>query len=291
MKKIISFFLLVLIIAVSCKKPSDFYEELGKGALLTLVTQNNQLLNAIDPASTVSRVVSSNGEPVESINLYVSATNTLDKAQWKLIKNIPFNGETLVSASNTEIATALRFTPGAIPPGNIYYLFNEAVLKDGRLFSSANTSQIDLDGQPAFKSGMRWQATVICPYTPATTTGTYVLVRDDWEGRPVGSTVEVTTGPGVNDINISQVIPYPPAYNGTVATPLVISVDPATGVVTIPPGVTFANYAAFGGFTGATGTGSTGFVFSCTGTISLNIRINAPPFGDQGFNQLVLTKQ
>jgi hypothetical protein len=290
MKKTIYFFVLILLIAVSCKKSSDFYEELGKGAYLTLVTQNNQLLNAVDPTSTVSRVVSSTGEPVESINLYVSANNTLDKTQWKLIKNIPFNGETLVSASNTEIATALGFTPGAIPPGNIYYLFNEAVTKDGRKFSSANTSQIDLDGQPAFNSAMRWQATVICPYDPATTTGTYEVILDEWEGRPVGSTVQVTTGPGVNDINLSQVLPYP-ANNGTVATPLVITVDPATGVATIPTGVTFASYTDFGGYSGVTGVGSTGFVFSCTGTISLNIRISAPPYGDQGFFQLIIKKQ
>jgi hypothetical protein len=291
MKKTYYLPLVILLLVVSCTQTKDFYEQLGKGTTLTLVKQDNALLNAIDVNSTVSQVVSFNGEPVESINLYVSATSTTDKSKWKLIKNIPVTGETTVSATNTEIATALGLTPGAIPPGVTYYMYNEAVLKDGRKFSSANTSQGDLIAAPAFNQAFQWTATVVCPYTPSTTAGTYKVVTDEWESHPVGSDVVVTTGPGVNDINLSGVWPRAGGpYQGTVATPLTITVNPTTGAVTIPSGVTFANYAAFGGFTGITGVGSTGFVFSCTNTISITMRINAPPFGDQGFLKLVLKK-
>lgn len=285
MKKASYFSFILLLVIVSCKKPTDFYTELGKGSTLTLVKQNNALLNAVDITSSVSQVVTYNGEPVESVNLYVSTTATKDKTKWKLIKNVPLNGETTLAATNKEIATALGLTPGAIPPGNVYHLYNEAVLKDGRKFSSANTSDVDIENQPAFNAAFHWTATVVCPYTPATTAGNYRVILDQWDGLKVGSLVQVTTGPGVNDINLSKVWPDP--LQAAIVSPLTITVDPSTGTATIPTGVTFGNYGAY---TAVTGAGNTGFVFSCTSTISIRVRISAPPFGDQGFFQLILTK-
>ncbi|MFN2440678.1 MAG: hypothetical protein ABR503_15855, partial [Chitinophagaceae bacterium] len=90
-----------------------------------------------------------------------------------------------------------------------------------------------------------------------------------------------------NQINLSQVWPNP-AF-ATVVTPLTITVNPTSGAATIPVGVTFGNYSA--GYQGVTAAGSTGFVFSCTQQINIRVRISAPPFGDQGFNQLILQKQ
>src|SRR5258705_7272373 len=132
MKKVYFFSLFFFLLIASCDKSENFYEKLGKGAYLTLVKQSNGLLNAVDPNSTVGQVVNSYGEPVDNINLYVSAAATVDKTKWKLIKNIPFNGETTIAATNTEIATALGLTPGALAPGSVFHLYNEAVLKDGR---------------------------------------------------------------------------------------------------------------------------------------------------------------
>jgi hypothetical protein len=73
MKKVHIFSLFCLIAFFSCNKYEDLYDDLGKGAYLTLVRQNNGLLNASDPNSTVGQVVSSYGDPVESVNLYVSS--------------------------------------------------------------------------------------------------------------------------------------------------------------------------------------------------------------------------
>ena len=286
MKKGYSISLFVVLLMFSCSKPKDFYDELGQGSYLTLVRQNNGLLNAVDAASSVGQVVSFYGETVESINLYVAATATLDKTKWKLIKNIPFSGETTVSATNAQIATALGLTPGALAPGSVFHLYNEAVLKDGRKFSSANTSDVDLENQAPFNVAFHWTATVVCPYNASTIAGTYRVVKDDWADWAVGDLVQVTAGAGQNQVDLSQVWPNP-AF-GTVVTPLVITVNPTTGTATVPDNVTFGNYGAF---QGATSTGHTGFVFSCTGQISLRVRISAPPFGDQGFNQLILQKQ
>ncbi|HLG40245.1 MAG TPA: hypothetical protein VI461_11275 [Chitinophagaceae bacterium] len=279
MKKAYIFYLLLPLV-FSCTKAKDFYEELGQGSYLTLVRQNNGLLNAVDPNSTVGQVVSSYGQPVESINLYASATATVNKANWKLIKSIPFSGETTIAATNTEIATALGLTPGALAPGSVFHLYNEAVLKDGAKFSSANTSDIDLENQAPFNIAFHFTATVVCPYDPATIAGTYTVVRDDWADWGVGDMVDVVAGAGANQVDLSSVWPNP-AF-GTVVAPFTITVDPATGTATIPSGVTWGNY---GGFLAITDPGSTGFVFSCTGQISLRVNIKG-----QGFFQLILQK-
>jgi hypothetical protein len=280
MKKAYFFSLSFLLLVLSCSKSKDFYDELGQGAYLTLVRQENGLLNAVDVASTVGQVVSSFGEPVESINLYVSATATVDKTKWKLIKNIPFSGETTIAATNAQIATALGLTPGALAPGSVFHLYNEAVLKDGRKFSSANTSDIDLENQAPFNVAFHFTATVVCPYNAATIAGTYTVVKDDWQDWGVGDPVEVTAGPGANQVNLSLVWPNP-AF-GNVVTPLTITVNPTTGVATIPPNLTFGNY---GGFLAVTNAGGTGFVFSCTGQISIRVGISG-----LGLFQLILQK-
>lgn len=285
MKKTYSFLLFSLLLILSCNKSTDFYKELGQGAYLTLVAQNNGLLNAVDVNSTVGQKVSSYGEPVESINLYVSATATVDKTKWKLIKNIPFSGETTVSATNAQIATALGLPPGALAPGSVFHLYNEAVLKDGRKFSSANTSDIDLENQAPFNIAFHFTATVVCPFNASTIAGTYTVVKDDWQDWLVGDLVEVKAGAGLNEIDLSQVWPNP-AF-ATVTTPLSITVNPVSGTATIPANVTFGNYGAYNA---VTSTGNTGFVFSCTGQISIRVHILAPPFGDQGFFQLILQK-
>ena len=146
-----------------CEKPKDFYEELGQGAYLTLVSAQTQL-NGTDANAAVTQKVNSYGEPVKNVNVYASATNVLDKTKWKLVKTVPFSGETELKVSNTELATALGLTPGQLAPGSVYYLFNEVELEDGRLFSSVNTSAADLEIQAAFNAAMRWTATIVCPY-------------------------------------------------------------------------------------------------------------------------------
>src|SRR5258706_3609555 len=281
MKKIYSFIIVSLVLTIfSCNKPKDFYDELGKGAYLTLAKTNNLLLNAVDPASSVSIAVNSVGEAVESVNLYVAATNTTDKTKWKLIKNFPFSGETTLTATNTQIATALGLTPGALAPGSVFFLYNEVVLKDGRKFSTANTSALDLESQPAFNISSVWNATVVCPYNSATVAGRYAVVQDDWQDWAVGDSVDVTVGAGANQVNLSQVWPNP-AAGGSVVNPLIITVDPPSGAVTVPTGVTFGHYTGSGGYDIVTVAGSSGFVFSCTKTINVKIHFTSPQFGDQ----------
>ncbi|MGI8584605.1 MAG: hypothetical protein ACR2KX_20645 [Chitinophagaceae bacterium] len=296
MKKSYLFPIILLLLIASCKKPSDFYKELGKGSALILVKQDNALLNAVDATSTVSQVLTFNGEPVESINLYVSATATTDKTKWKLIKNIKLSGETTVAATNREIATALGLTPGALPPGTIYHLYNEAVLKDGRTFSSINTNPGDLENPPAFKTMFHWTATTICPYDATKTPGTYKVTRDTWDGM-VGRLVQVTAGPGANQVNLSAVWPAGGAagFGPSVAPGLLVNVNPTTGAASSGTNGVFGRYIdpppdpTY--LASTTSTGITGFVFSCTGTIDIVVNINTDVYGPQGNKTLTLVKQ
>lgn len=284
MKRYFSAIILLLLLAASCSKSEDYYSTLTKGAYLTKVSSKT-FLDAANPDAKINLVVNAVGSEVESVNVYVASTATLDKSKWKLIRNIPFAGETKLEVSNREIATALGLTPGALDPGAEFPLYNEVVTKTGAIYSSINTSAQDLENQVAFNAALQWKGTVTCPYNATTVAGTYTVVRDDWADWLPGDLVQVSVGSGTNKLDISKVWPNP-AF-GVIVTPLVITVDPATGVTTIPENLTFGNYGAN---TAVTSTGSSGFVFSCLDKISLTIHVLAPPFGDQGFLVLELQK-
>jgi hypothetical protein len=283
----ISLLALLLLVVFSCKKKdliTDF-DSLTLGSYLTLTSVNNTSIDySALSTSTVSITVGSKGSQVDKVNIYVTESPTTDKTKWKLVKSIPFSEGVSLDVKATEIATALGVQPTALEPGNQYTLYNEIVTKDGRTFSSANIDP-DFEGQAGYNMAMHWTATVICPYTASTIAGTYTVITDAWQDWQSGDQVQVTAGPGANQVNLSQVWPNP-AF-GAVVSPLVINVDAATGVVSIPSGIVFGNY---GSYNASTLSGSTGYVFSCTGTIDIRVHIDAGPFGDQGLVHLVLKK-
>ena len=80
-----------------------------------------------------------------------------------------------------------------------------------------------------------WAAIIVCPFT-GSMAGNYRVIQDDWVDWSPGDIVQVTDGPGANQVNISKVWPNP--ANGSAVSPFVVSVDPATGAATIPSGVT-----------------------------------------------------
>lgn len=287
MKKTYLFIAVLAILTASCNKAVDFYKELGKGSYLTLVKTTNVNLDQADVASTVSQTVNSNGEPVESVNLYVSATPSLNKtANWKLLKNIPFSGETVLSATHQEIATALGLTAGNLVPGTVFYLYNEVVTADGRTFSMVNTSSLDLESQPAFNVAMQWKATVVCPFEAAPFDNqTYVVVEDGWEDVFPGDELNVKLGPGANQITVEG---YP--ATSSLHQDLVIDIDPASGAATVAK----FNYGAYstGGtqYTAATA-GSSNFVFACTTTIDVLLNHVTAGGSNLGNYRLLLTKK
>jgi hypothetical protein len=144
-----------------------------------------------------------------------------------------------------------------------------------------------LENNANYNAVFRWQAYITCPFN-APVAGNYKVLQDDWEDWSPGNIVQVLDGPGANQINLSKVWPNP-AY-GDIVNPLIVNIDPATGTAKVPL-VTFANnYPGTATAQGAGDDDVAGYVFSCTGfiTLTMNVTYNG---GDQGPLKLVLQKQ
>lgn len=229
------------------------------------------------------------GQSVDHIAIYASQTFTYDTTQWHFVKTVSYTGKgTVLSVTGAELATALGIAPTDLSPGTSYTLYNRVVTKGGDSWDVSNTGYANdgtnLNAGTNYHSAFTFAANIVCPFV-APMAGTYEVMEDDWVDWHPGDLVQVTDGPGPNQLNLSQVWPNP-AY-GNVVSPLVVDVDP-NGIATLPAGVTWGDYGSYSTVTGA---GSGGHVFSCTGLISLSIDVFATGYGDQGFLKLILQKQ
>lgn len=310
MKKLLYYLFAVVGISLtlnSCKKtdginPLADIKNLTTGSYLTLTEATNLNLNYASIAtSTVSIKVSqyltpgqttNGGGDVDKIKLYVVKGANADPASWKLVKTVTYTGaSTVLSATGTEVATALGIAPTALSPGGVYTFYNQILTKDGRTFDISNVNS-NLESNSNYNASFRWQAFVVCPFTGGMT-GTYKVIRDDWADWSPGDLVQVKDA-GTNQIDLSAVWPNP-AY-GNVVNPLLVNIDPASGTAKVPK-VNFGNY---GGGYNMTAQGSSsgdvaGYVFSCTGYITLTMNLKADATGGNGYNNgattLVLQKQ
>ncbi len=300
MKKLLYIFTILAILVVgACKKtgndvnPLSDISSMSIGSYLVLDSTVNLNMNYSSiNSSSVSIMVEQykNGLPVDHIVVYVSKTATYDTTKWYKVKSVAYGGTgTVLSVSGSELATALGVPTSSLSPGTSYVFYNRVYTKSGSFWDVSNTGYANdgtnLIAGTNYKSAFSFTANIVCPYS-APMAGTYKVIEDDWQDWNPGDLVLVTDGPGTNQINLSKVWPNP-AY-GTSVNPLYCVVDPATGVATVPAGITWGNY---GSYTTTTLSGSTGNVFSCTGLISLKIHFTASGYGDQGYNKLILQKQ
>ena len=300
MKKIIFSIALcsLLFVVNSCKKtdgvtnPLSSVSNFGVGAYVVLDSTINANMNAAALAtSSVGVIVHQypGSDPIDHIDVYVAAGSTYDTTKWKKVKTVPLTSSTTISVSGTELAAALGVSISSISPGNFYSFYNRMFTKSGQRYDVNNTGTnagSGLLGGTNYYACFSFVANVVCPFV-APMAGTYkVIYDDDWADNTDGSLVQVTDGPGANQLNISKVWPNP-AY-GSVINPLYIVVDPSTGVASVPSGISWGNY---GSYTCSTGTGSSGNVFSCTGYVTMKIHILATVYGDQGICKLILQKQ
>ncbi len=286
MKKILIFLSLAfLVIGIySCKKsgeanPLADVNNLGKGSYPTLVSNGNLNFNYNVPASKVDIKIDKYGEDVEKVVLYVVEGANSDPTSWKKIKTIPFSGTgTVLSATSQEVATALGVSVSSLSPGNFYTFYNQIVTKDGKIYDLSNVGNA-LGSNSNYNACFYWTAYITCPFV-APIAGNYRVVFDgDWQDWNTGDVVVVTDGPGVNQVNLSKVWPNP-AY-GDIVSPLLVNVDPATGTAKVPL-VTFANnYPGTATAQGAGDNNVAGYVFSCTGYITLTMKVtyNGAPQG------------
>jgi len=272
MKKTIIALMSIVLLAsgiYSCKKSpiNGDKNDLILGSYLTLTKKINTNLDVSNPAATVSIQVGSAGSPVQSVNIYVATGSALDSKTWKLIKTVPYTDGVTLAVTTAELATALA--PTLIAPGSQYVLQNEVVTADSRKFSAANTPT-NYTSFPAYNIALSWTATAVCAFTAAASAGTYKVTTDTWVDYSIGDLIPVTAGPGANQISF---IMYPGAgAGGTNIVPTIVDVDPLTGAATIKLQTTgYYGAATPGNLTKVSGSG---FVFSCTGVINLNVTIN-----------------
>jgi hypothetical protein len=254
--------LLALVFTMNSCQKGDIAQDvnsLGIGSYVTLTAAGNLNVDATNLAGKVSIEVAQYGSEQEKIIMYVSKGNTsLNRSTWKKLKEVPIaSGSYKLEVSGQEIATALALTPA---PGDQYTIYNQIVTKDGRTFDVVNTFA-DFAGLPAYNMALTWKATVVCPFVPAAATGTYVITADNWDGA-TGEPCDVTAT--ASSATLTYAFPYaaPPGVN-----PLVLTVNPATGGVTVAK-QTYGSYGT--GFENFTANGS-GFFFSCTGQITLSL--------------------
>jgi len=293
----IIFLLLFALGFVTCKKDDSNFTPISQleiGSYIRLISTVNTRFNSASPTlgtDKVTIVVKGVGEDISKIISYVSTkNNSTDKTTWKKIAEttVTDTGNITIAFTGSQFASALGLSPSALAPGTSYTIYNELITKSGKTFNINNTST-DFEAAAAYAMAFRYNVSVVCPFT-GKAAGKYTVISDAvWRDWSAGSTVEVTDGPGPNQINLSKVYPNP-AF-GVSKGPLAVDVDPATGAATIKSGQLFATYIDTPPYDVSTGTGSTGFVFSCTGRINLRIRFIATVYGDQGFIPIVLQKQ
>jgi len=270
----------------SCKKSDINGNPSGKGLVLgsylVLDSAINENLNFSDPSATVSIKVGSKGSPIATVKIFVATgSNSADSTGWVSIKSVPYTEGVVLSVSTAELNTALATVNQTIAPGNQYTLQNVVVTSDGRTFSVTNTPTnfVSLTG---YNMALTWSATAVCAFDQASSIGVYKVVTDTWVDYSPGDTINVFAGPDAHSLSFYG---YPGAPDGGInRVPWIVEVDPATGAATVADqfvgdyGTTVARVSA------------TGFIFSCTGGISLIVNVNygGAPYAGQVF---VLQKQ
>lgn len=283
MKKIVKIFLPLIILTAlinACKKGDDVnpladWNKLKLGSYLTLDSTLNLSFDYSQiETSTVGIEVTQYpvGQAVDHIMLYATENASYDTTLWHFVKSVPYTGEaTKLTVTGAELANAYGVTTSDLEPGTTYTIYTRIITTEGYRFD-VNTSGDNGGGGLvtglAYNSAFWFTTKIICPFT-SPVGGTYKVVRDDLGDWNAGDEVEVTDGPGSNQVNLSKVWPNP--AKGTIVNPLLVNVNPVNGAATVPA-VDFANYGTI-----YRGTGS-GSVFSCTGLITLSITISGNPY-------------
>lgn len=252
-----------ILLAGSCKKdttnnPLDDPDKIEVGAYLSITETVNLNMDFADAASTASIKVKSVGSPVDKIEMFVVEGATLDATAWNFIKEVSYTGEgTELSATNAELKTAL----GAdLQPGVQYTIYNRVTTTDGRIFDLTNAGP-NVEA-PDFYPAFQWTVSAVAPYT-GNMAGDYEVSVDGWADYAPGTILAdaVEDGPGTNQITLHV---YPNPDYGSPVNPIVVDIDPATGVATVPAVV----YGDYGVLISAEGSG---YVFSATGTVDLTL--------------------
>ncbi len=328
MKKITNFYFLMsalIFLVSSCKKegeinPLSSYSNFKQGALWQLKSVINANFNysQLATSSVGIRVAKyNNGVKFDEISLFVASAATTDYSKWKLVSTQKFTADTIdLTCTGQQLATALGVSLSSFAPGNQFSFYVRVKTSEGLTYDVVNMGQ-SLVADPAGGYGIRvgsqssvqWTAFITCPYSADALFGAgnnsaqFTVVSDGWEDWGSGDVVTVYRGSKANPAlanNISLTGVYgsqlyqasPPAGS---YKEVLVNIDPATGSSNIP-GVPAVQYSTGGTIYWARGAGGSdtapsGYVFSCTGFIGVNINWYAGSLTGTNYGAYKLTLQ
>lgn len=245
--KLIIIGLLISYSFISCKKTTTDQifssAQLGIGSYLWLdSTINKNFSLSAFPTAAIAIMVHGVGEPIASINSYVSSsvnaagdpTNSTDKTTWKLVKTTtPVDNKATISVTGQQILTALGRTTASVKAGQQYVIYNEVVTTSGKIYNINNTNS-EFESAPDYHMAFRFTGTVVCPgFDISPFQGNFVVVVDKWADTNPGDIILLTP---IDATHFS--FNYNPTnHAGTLinSKPIVVTVDPTINPATNLP--------------------------------------------------------
>lgn len=230
------------------------------------------------------------GALVESYEVYVEYVSVVggidtDTVLLTTITNFP----STYQITAAELADLFEVPGGlqGLNGGDVFNFDMKVKMKDGRVFEQANSSAAIVN-EANSRGTFKYVLFIGCPFVPEDIEGTYAVVADSWEIAPLEhTTVEVVAGPGANQITIKDVFGF--GYD------MVVSVAPQSGAASATRQQTWSpGYWGFpadygrGFAAAAAANGST--VFSCIGTVTLQLTISVDLGTFGGVHEFALEK-
>lgn len=286
MKTLLRYILLLLFTGAflfSCREDEldpwkDFRE--GNGAMVSYTEITSPIINfaEINSSAYQAKLADVNGN-VAQFELFVVYKG--DTAALKSISSFPAD----LSITASEIAAALTdagfpTAVGDFNAGEKIDVFGRITDKKGTVYDVEDIGN-DLLTNPGMRSMMRFNFFFSCPFTPSDAAGTYVVVADEWEDYAADGTEEVVVTSDATSVTVEGL--YSNAYIGVVGHktfPVKITVNVATGTATVAAQDAY-DTTWWPGTYGVAKVDGTGFVFSCSGliTIDLQHRVALGTFG------------
>jgi hypothetical protein len=244
----------------------------------------------------------SKGDPDINFTVYTDNTN-IDKltvmvelfqfgsdgpTQQKVLTEVPGSSlskaGSVVSLKLSDFVGAVGLTLEDLAGGDVFTIYNVVSMNDGRKYPDTLTlgdkryvnienSFITSSGTTSYTATLSFP--VLCPFVTTEAIGTYSVIVDEFETYLApGYKPELVAGPGPNQVTFKNLFGHPENYD------VIIEVNPTTDVATVikQPAWHSANFGLSYGVASVEGSG---FFFSCTGFVTLELKhsVAAGTFG------------
>lgn len=265
----------------------EVFNNIERGAILRTVATPNPTFDFNDVSSqwivTVEAQDVENGKLLSEIRVYSAFVNDGTVGPEVLVKSISPSGFSTgpfglprgdVALTLQEVLDKAGLAPGDFDSGDSFNIRLESVLKDGRTFTSTNTSGT-ITGGSFFSSPFQYSVQFFCALADASVfDGNYIVTNDAWADYEVGEVVPVQFVSGYKFRILTTNNPY---INNPGACYMEVTINPADGSASVTSNECFDYGPGF--CLDITGTGSVG---TCTGDI--NLKIDFGPYDNQGFS-------